>query len=64
VERWEEKRDGNHSPLKYNIIQDSEGNEENEYPVPDSKKIKMNYVQDPNEDHKKHSERRNPATSL
>jgi hypothetical protein len=29
------KRDGNHSPQKNNLIQDSEGNEENEYPVPD-----------------------------
>jgi hypothetical protein len=29
------KRDGNHSfPPKNNLIQDSEGNEENGYPVP------------------------------
>jgi hypothetical protein len=25
------KRDGNHSPSKNNLIQDSEGNEENEH---------------------------------
>jgi hypothetical protein len=32
------KRNGNHSPSKNNLIQDSEGNEENRYPLPDSKK--------------------------
>jgi hypothetical protein len=31
------RRDGNHSPQKNNSIQDSEGNEENGYPVPDPK---------------------------
>jgi hypothetical protein len=30
------KRDGNHFLPKNNLIQDSEGNEENGYPVPDS----------------------------
>jgi hypothetical protein len=30
------KRDGNHSPPKNNLIQDSERNEENRYPVQDS----------------------------
>jgi hypothetical protein len=30
------KKDGNHSPHKNKLIQDSEGNEENRYPVPDS----------------------------
>jgi hypothetical protein len=29
------KKDGNHSPQKNNSIQDSAGNEENGYPVPD-----------------------------
>jgi hypothetical protein len=28
-----QKRDGNHSPPKNNLIQDSEGNEENGYPI-------------------------------
>jgi hypothetical protein len=28
------KRDGNYSPQKNNLIQDSEGNEENGYPFP------------------------------
>jgi hypothetical protein len=31
------KSNGNHSPPKNNVMQDSEGNEENRYPVPDSK---------------------------
>jgi hypothetical protein len=30
------KRDGNHSTHKNNLIQDSEGNNENGYPVPDT----------------------------
>jgi hypothetical protein len=33
-----QKRDGNHSSPQNNLIQDSEGNEENRYPVLDSKK--------------------------
>jgi hypothetical protein len=33
-----QKRDRNHSLPKDNLIQDSEGSEENRYPVPDSKK--------------------------
>jgi hypothetical protein len=32
------RRDGNHSPLKNNSIQDSVGNEENRYPVSDPNK--------------------------
>jgi hypothetical protein len=32
------KRDGKHSLPKSNLIQNSEGNEENGYPVPDSNK--------------------------
>jgi hypothetical protein len=34
------KRNGNNSAPKNNLIQDSEGNEENGYPVPDSNKTK------------------------
>jgi hypothetical protein len=41
------KRDGNHSPPKNNLIQDSEGNEENEYPVLDSNKTKINDTKEP-----------------
>jgi hypothetical protein len=33
-----QKRDGNHSPPQNNLIQDSERNEENGYPVPGSNK--------------------------
>jgi hypothetical protein len=37
------KRDGNHSPLQNKLVQDSEGNEENGYSVPDSSKTKIDY---------------------
>jgi hypothetical protein len=48
--RW--KRDGNHSPPKNKLIQDSEGNEENRYSLPDSNKAKINYAKELNEAHK------------
>jgi hypothetical protein len=48
--RW--KRAGNHSLSKNNLVQDSEGNEENGYPVPDSNKTKIDYPKEPNEAHK------------
>jgi hypothetical protein len=35
-------------PPKVNLIQDSEGNEENRYPVPDSNKTKKNDTKEPN----------------
>jgi hypothetical protein len=35
-----------------NLIQDSEGHEENGYPVPDSNKTKMNDAKEPNDIHK------------
>jgi hypothetical protein len=46
------KRDGNHSPPQSNLIQDSEGNERNKYPVMDSNKKKINDTKDPNDVHK------------
>jgi hypothetical protein len=39
------------SPQK-KLVQDSEGNEENRYPDPDSNKTKINYTEEPNEAHK------------
>jgi hypothetical protein len=48
--RWKSK--GNSSPRKNKLIQDSEGNEENWYPVPDSKKTKTNYAKESNEAHR------------
>jgi hypothetical protein len=36
------KRDRNHFPPKIKLIQNSEGNEENRYPVLDSNKTKIN----------------------
>jgi hypothetical protein len=46
------KRDGDHSPPKNNLIQDSEGNEENRYSVPDSNKTKINDIKEPSDAHK------------
>jgi hypothetical protein len=48
--RW--KRNENHSPPKNKLVQDSEGNEENRYPVPDSNKTKIDYPKEPNEPQK------------
>jgi hypothetical protein len=39
--------DGNHSPHKNKLIGDSEGNEENRYPFPDSNKTKIDYPKEP-----------------
>jgi hypothetical protein len=47
-----QKRDGSNTPPQYKLIQDSEGNEENRYPVPDSKKTKIYYPKEPNKAHK------------
>jgi hypothetical protein len=46
------KRAGNHSPPQNNLIQDSEGNEENGYLVSDSNKTNINDAKEPNEAHK------------
>jgi hypothetical protein len=46
------KRDGNHSPQKNNLTQDSEENEENGYPVQDSNRTKANNTKEPNDVHK------------
>jgi Zn-finger protein len=46
------KRDGNNYPQKNNLIQDSEGNEENGYLVLDSNKTKINNTKEPNYVHK------------
>jgi hypothetical protein len=46
------KRDGNHSHPQNNLIQDSEGNEENGYPVSDSNKTNINDTKEPNDPHK------------
>jgi hypothetical protein len=50
IGRW--KRVGKCSPHKNNLIQDSEGNEENRYPVPDSNKTKINDAKESNNAHK------------
>jgi hypothetical protein len=53
-----QKRHGKLSPPKNKLIQDSEGNEENGYAVPDSNKTKIKYLKKPNEA-SRHSEQRN-----
>jgi hypothetical protein len=47
-------------PPKNKLVQDSEGNEENRYPLPNSKKTKIDYPKKPNKTHK-NPEKRNPA---
>jgi hypothetical protein len=47
-----QKRDGNHFPSKNKLVQDSEGSEENRYPVPDPNKTKTDYPKEPNTAHK------------
>jgi hypothetical protein len=41
------RKDGNHSSQKNNSIQDSVGNEENGYPVPDPNKSMTNVTKEP-----------------
>jgi hypothetical protein len=41
---------------KNKLVQDSQGNEENGYPVPDLNKTKIDYTKEPN---KEHPEKRN-----
>jgi hypothetical protein len=42
-----QKRDGNHYPPKNKLVLDSEGNEENRYPDPDSSKTKKTMPKNP-----------------
>jgi hypothetical protein len=57
------RKDGNHSPKKNNLIHDSEGNEENGYPVPDPNKTKLNNTKEPSDAQKIHPQRRNVASN-
>jgi hypothetical protein len=52
VEQSEEEKGWKPFPPQNNLIQDSEGNEENRYPVSDSNKTKINNMKGPNEAHK------------
>jgi hypothetical protein len=47
-----QRRDVNHSLQKNNLIQDSEGNEENGYPVPDPNETQINDTKEPSDVHK------------
>jgi hypothetical protein len=48
--RW--KKDGNNSSTKNKLVQDSDRNEQNWYPDPDSNKTKISYTNELNEAHK------------
>jgi hypothetical protein len=47
MERW--KKEGNQFPLSNKLVQEPEGNEQNRYSDPDSKKTKINDGKQPNE---------------
>jgi hypothetical protein len=47
-----QKKQGNQFPHSKKLLQEPEGNEENRYSDPDSKKMKKNYAKEPNEAHK------------
>jgi hypothetical protein len=57
------RRDRNHSSQK-NLIQDSEGNEENGYSVPDPNKTMINNTKEPSDAHKKPSKKKSCKKSL
>jgi hypothetical protein len=42
-----QKREGNHSSPQNKLVQNSEGNKENGYPIPDSNKTKINDTRNP-----------------
>jgi hypothetical protein len=56
-----QKKDGNHSPPKNKLVQDSEGNEENRYSVLDPNITKTDYSKEPEEAHKNTLKEKNPA---
>jgi hypothetical protein len=47
-----QKRDGNHSLPQNKLVQDTERNEENRYPVPDPNQTIIDYPKEPNKPHK------------
>jgi hypothetical protein len=58
------RKDGNHSSQKNNLTQDSEGNEETGYPVPDSNKTKINDTKEPSDAHKNTLKKKSCKKSL
>jgi hypothetical protein len=47
-----QKKQGNQFLHSKKLVQEQEGNEENRYSDPDSKKMKINYAKESNEAHK------------
>jgi hypothetical protein len=58
------RRNGNHTAQKNNSIQDSVGNEENEYLAPDLNKMMINVTKEHRETHKKPSKKKSWKMSL
>jgi hypothetical protein len=52
------RREGNHSPQKKNLIQDSEGNEKSGHPVPGPNKTNINKTMEPSDAQKKSSKKK------
>jgi uncharacterized membrane protein YcgQ (UPF0703/DUF1980 family) len=48
-----QKKHENQFPHSKKLVQEPEGNEQNKYSDPNSKKMKINYAKEPNEGHKK-----------
>jgi hypothetical protein len=57
-----QKKDGNYSPPKNKLAQDSEGNKENGYLDSDSNKTKINHTKEATSP-REHPERRNSAST-
>jgi hypothetical protein len=53
VEHWEEEGMETTVLKNNNLLQDSRGNEENEYSVPDPNETKINNTKEPSDAHKK-----------
>jgi hypothetical protein len=51
------RRDENHSPQKHNSVQESVGNEENGYSVPELNKTMINVIKELSDTKQKHSKK-------
>jgi hypothetical protein len=58
------RRDGNYYLQKNNLMENSEGNEENLYPVPDPNKTMINNTKEPSNTHKTPSKKKSCKKSL
>jgi hypothetical protein len=63
VEQWEDEKGMDPFSHQNNLIQDSEGNEENGYPVQDSNNTKIKQCQGTQGCPQEQPQRRNPASN-